>query len=201
MKAVLLALQFFKMTCRNNHILIASDNTSVVSYINKQDSTRSAELCALMWRILTWCNLNNVTLRARHIPGSLNTIADSLSRQNQIQPRVVPIPTDLQISFQDMGESPSGPVSDQPEFKTSSLRLSDPGSSGLGSRCLEHPMGKRGRLLFSSHCPTAQCPRHMCKVYCRRGSSSDYPQQLSTHQNVPFSKDGVWNRWTSGILL
>ena len=65
-KKAVLALQFFKMTCRNNHILIASDNTSVVSYINKQGGTRSTELCTLMWRILIWCNLKNVTLRARH---------------------------------------------------------------------------------------------------------------------------------------
>ena len=31
------------------------------------------------------CHLNNVTLRARHVPGSLNVIADGLSRRNQIQ--------------------------------------------------------------------------------------------------------------------
>ena len=85
MKAVLLALQFFKTDCRNNQVLIASDNTSVVAYINKQGGTKSAELCALMWRILTWCHLNNVTLRARHVPGSLNVIVDGLSRRNQIQ--------------------------------------------------------------------------------------------------------------------
>ena len=85
MKEVFLALQFFRLTCKNNRVLIASDNTSVVSYINKQGGTRSAELCALMRRILTWCNLNNVTLRARHVPGSLNVIADGLSRRNQIQ--------------------------------------------------------------------------------------------------------------------
>ena len=84
-KAVLLALQFFKTDCRNNQVLITSDNTSVVAYINKQGGTKSAELCALMWRILTWCHLNNVTLRARHVPGSLNVIADGLARRNQIQ--------------------------------------------------------------------------------------------------------------------
>ena len=85
MKVVLLALQFFKTDCRNNQVLIASDNTSVVAYINKQGGTKSAELCAIMWRILTWCHLNNVTLRARHVPDSLNVIADGLSRRNQIQ--------------------------------------------------------------------------------------------------------------------
>ena len=86
LKAVLLALRYFQTDCKNNLVLIASDNTSVVAYINKQGSTRSAEFCALMWRILTWCHQNNVTLRARHVPGSLNVIADGLSRRNQIQP-------------------------------------------------------------------------------------------------------------------
>ena len=85
MKAVLLALQFFQTDCRNNQVLIASDNTSVVAYINKQGGTRSAELCALMWRILTWCDQNNVTLRARYVLGSLNVIVDGLSRRNQVQ--------------------------------------------------------------------------------------------------------------------
>ena len=85
MKAVLLALQFLKMDCKNNQVLITSDNTSVVAYINKQGGTRSAKLCALMWRILTWCHKNNVTLRARHVPGSLSVIVDGLSRRNQIQ--------------------------------------------------------------------------------------------------------------------
>ena len=85
MKAVLLALQFLKMDFKNNQVLITSDNTSVVAYINRQGGTRSAKLCALMWRILTWCHKNNVTLRARHVPGSLSVIVDGLSRRNQIQ--------------------------------------------------------------------------------------------------------------------
>ena len=57
----------------------------MVSYINKQGRRKSADLCALIWRILTWCHNNKVTLRARHAPGSLNVIADGLSRRNQIQ--------------------------------------------------------------------------------------------------------------------
>ena len=81
LKAFLLALRFFKTDCINNQVLIASGNTLVVAYINKQSCTRSAELCALMWRILTCCYQNNVTLRARHVLGSLSVIADGLSRR------------------------------------------------------------------------------------------------------------------------
>ena len=52
----------------------------------KSDKSKSpclAPLCALLWRILTWCSQRQVTLKARHIPGRLNVIADKLSRLNQ----------------------------------------------------------------------------------------------------------------------
>ena len=44
---------------------------------------RSGPLCALLWRILTWCSRKQVTLKARHIPGRLNVVADKLSRLGQ----------------------------------------------------------------------------------------------------------------------
>ena len=58
--------------------------------------------------------------------------------------RVVPVSTDFQTNFQTLGESPSGPVCNQSEQKTSYICLSDSGYSGLGSRCPQHPMGKPG---------------------------------------------------------
>ena len=85
LKAVILALQHFSHQCHKKQVLVASDNTTVVAHINKQGGTHSTELCALMWRLLTWCNKHQITLRARHVPGSLNVIADGLSRRNQIQ--------------------------------------------------------------------------------------------------------------------
>ena len=54
--------------------------------------------------------------------------------------RVVPISTDHQTNLQALGESPSGPVRNQPEHKTSYICLFDSGSSGMGSRCPQHPM-------------------------------------------------------------
>ena len=52
-------------------------------YINKEGGKKSGSLCALLWRILSWCTRQQVTLRARHIPGRLNVIADKLSRLDQ----------------------------------------------------------------------------------------------------------------------
>ena len=38
--------------CRRQVVLIATDNTTVVSYINKEGGVRSGSLCALLWRLL-----------------------------------------------------------------------------------------------------------------------------------------------------
>ena len=84
LKAVYLALKSFEHLCRDQIVLIATDNTTVVSYINKEWGMRSGSLCALLWRILTWCHSKGIVLRARHIPGHLNVIADKLSRHNQV---------------------------------------------------------------------------------------------------------------------
>ena len=47
--------------------------------------THSAEMCTLLWRIMTWGHHFHITLKARHIPGCLNVMADLLSRWNQVQ--------------------------------------------------------------------------------------------------------------------
>ena len=57
-------------------VIVETDNTTVVSYINKEGGMRSGPLDSLLWRILTWCTRNQVTPKARHIPGLLSVVAD-----------------------------------------------------------------------------------------------------------------------------
>ena len=83
LKAVLLALKEFQALCTQTTVLIATDNTTVVAYINKEGGMKSGPLCALLWRILTWCTRKQITLKARDIPSHLNVIADKLSRLGQ----------------------------------------------------------------------------------------------------------------------
>ena len=84
LEAVLLALKRFERLCCNQIVLVCTDNTTVVSYINKEGGMKSGSLCALLWRLMLWCNQRQIVLRARHIPGHLNVIADKLSRFNQV---------------------------------------------------------------------------------------------------------------------
>ena len=85
LKAVSLALRSFKDQYQNQTVLVATDNSTVVAFINKQGGTHSVEMCALLSKIMTWCHHYQITLKARLIPGCLNVMADLLSRSNQVQ--------------------------------------------------------------------------------------------------------------------
>ena len=85
LKVVSLALQNFKDQCQDQTVLVATDNSTVAAYINKQGGTHSVEMCTLLWKITTWFHHYHITLKARHILGCLNVIADLLSRSNQVQ--------------------------------------------------------------------------------------------------------------------
>jgi ribonuclease HI len=76
--AVFRALKAFQVY--NKVILVQTDNTTVISYINKAGGTHSPQLCQLTWEMLGWCQDNKVQLQAIHIPGSRNLLADKLSR-------------------------------------------------------------------------------------------------------------------------
>ena len=45
LKAMILALRHFQEKCDQNQVLVASDNSMVVAYINKQGGTHSVGLC------------------------------------------------------------------------------------------------------------------------------------------------------------
>ena len=55
------------------------------SSLHKQGGTCSVEMCALLWKVMTWCHHYQITLKARHNPRCLNVLADFLSRSNQVQ--------------------------------------------------------------------------------------------------------------------
>ena len=82
-KAVVSALQHWAPVLQGYQVMIATDNSTVVSYINKQGGTHSPTLLHLTIELLLWLEAQIIIVRARHIPGCLNVIADYLSRPNQ----------------------------------------------------------------------------------------------------------------------
>ena len=83
LKAVIFALQHWAPLLQGHQVRVATDNSTVVSYINKQGGTHSPTLLRLTVDFFLWLESQNIILRARHIPGCLNVIADHLSCPNQ----------------------------------------------------------------------------------------------------------------------
>ncbi len=81
MLAVFQALKHFLPDLGGHHVLVRTDNTSVVSYINHQGGLHSHPLYRLARQILLWAQGKLLSLRAVYIPGYLNQGADILSRQ------------------------------------------------------------------------------------------------------------------------
>ncbi|KAI2645297.1 ORF V: Enzymatic polyprotein [Labeo rohita] len=79
--AVLLALRRFLPMLHHKHVLVHTDNTATVAYINRQGGLRSRHMSQLARHLLLWSQTRLKSLRAVHIPGELNRAADQLSRQ------------------------------------------------------------------------------------------------------------------------
>jgi len=83
MKAVLLAVSVFLPQLRYQDNCFATDNSTVVAYINNQGGTKSQTRCSLSLELLLFCQKNNILLLVRHVPGKLNVLADTLSRAHK----------------------------------------------------------------------------------------------------------------------
>ena len=169
LKAVFLSLRHFKDQCQDQTVLVATDNSTVVAYINKQGGTHSAEMCALLWRTMTWCHRFDIILKTRHIPGCLNVMADLSGTVD----RMVTTSTGVQTDLPKVVHSPRGPIYHSSEPQAPSVRVSYPRPEGLGHRCSKH-------RLDGSHClclPSNGSPS--------QGDPKNQTMQLSNHTNSP----------------
>ena len=78
--AVWLAVRHFEPFIRDCHVLIRTDNTTTMCYVNKQGGLRSQLLHALARDLILWCDTHLKSIRASHVPGIQNRGADLLSR-------------------------------------------------------------------------------------------------------------------------
>ncbi|XP_030584735.1 uncharacterized protein LOC115779969 [Archocentrus centrarchus] len=78
--AVFLTLRRFLPFLQGHHVLVRTDNTTTVAYINRQGGLHSRQLHILARRLILWSSKRLLSLRATHIAGSLNLGADLLSR-------------------------------------------------------------------------------------------------------------------------
>lgn len=84
MLAVYRALQLAPTAWSHKKILLSTDNSTMVTYVNKFGGTRSLPLLLLTWDLFVLVRSRGMQLKARHIPGRLNRLADLLSRRSQV---------------------------------------------------------------------------------------------------------------------
>lgn len=82
--AVLRVLQLHGSRWTGRKLLVVTDNSTAVAYINNQGGTRSMMCLDVTFDIFHWVQTLGLSIRARHIPGRLNRLADLLSRQQAI---------------------------------------------------------------------------------------------------------------------
>lgn len=76
LKEAHLALKIFPLPENSTVVLIRTDNTTSLSYINKQGGTRSLPLMELATEVWNWCLQHKIMIEAQHTQGVHNTITD-----------------------------------------------------------------------------------------------------------------------------
>ena len=80
LKAVLFSLRSFCDSLKRVDILIKSDNTTAVAYLNHGGGTKSTKCNKIAKQIWSWCEQREIWLFTTHVPGILNVEADFESR-------------------------------------------------------------------------------------------------------------------------
>ena len=103
--AVRLALHRFRALLKDKHVLVRTDNTATVAYINRQGGLRSRRMSQLARHLLLWSHKHLRSLRAIHIPGRLNRAADELSRQQSRPGEWRLHPQSVQLIWEHFGDA------------------------------------------------------------------------------------------------
>ncbi|CAH2104341.1 unnamed protein product [Euphydryas editha] len=82
--AVMAAIRANAAALSKSHVLVQSDNRTLIAYIWKEGGTRSLTLLGLTYKLLTLTDQFKITLSAHYLPGRYNTIADRLSRGKEV---------------------------------------------------------------------------------------------------------------------
>ncbi len=87
LETVFLTLKTFQKWLCGAHVLVQTDSTTVMHYLNRAGGTRSRTLDWKVREIIHWCLSMRIALSAVHISGEDNVEADRLSRFRIENPR------------------------------------------------------------------------------------------------------------------
>ena len=179
LKAVVSALQHWAPMLQGHQVMIVTDNSTVVSYINKQGGTHSPTLLHLTVELFLWLEAQNIIVRARHIPGCLKVIADHLSLPNQPISTVVPPPQNRETYLQALGDTRSRHVYNSVELPPSSVHVSNSGATSPIGGC--SVSGLQG----------GQCTRFLHSLCSSKSFRSSGPPRRRGNSHSPLVAESV----------
>ena len=154
LKAVFLALKDFRTLVCNKTVLMATDNTTVVAYINKEggDEVGLAVCPTVETTVLVHQATSNPQGTSHPRPVERDSRQAIQAWPNHSN-RVVASSWSVQSYMQPVAPTPSGPVCHQIQQQTSSVCLTGTRSPGMGSGCPQPLLGGSGpiRLSTGSH--------------------------------------------------
>lgn len=68
----------------NTYLILYTDNSAIVSVLNKQTS-KEPLVMILVRKLVLLCLTHNIVVEARHVPGADNSTADALSRLQMVR--------------------------------------------------------------------------------------------------------------------
>ena len=195
MMAIRLALKQAKTFIHHSCIMISTDNTTVVSYINKQGGTHSPNLCVEVWKILNWCLEQDIysyqsTSHPRQIQHSCRP---PLKTRQTYQDRMGSGSNSCEFSIPDAQLPKCGSVCDKIQPQTPIICLSSTRLQSTSDRCPVHGLESSSCICFSSFYSDTCCSRENPTTSVQNSSHSSVLATttvvLRTSSSISVSSD------------
>ena len=149
LKAVFLALQEFQDLCSNNILLVATDNTTVVAYINKEGGMKSGgPVCPTVENpVLVHQETGNSQGMSHPRPAERDN-RQAIQTWPDHSNRVVPSPRSVSSYMFPVAPAPSGLVCHQIQQQTPTVCVTGSRPPSFGSGCTQPVLGKPGPYAF-----------------------------------------------------
>ena len=154
LKAVFLALKEFRTLVLNKTVLIATDNTTVVAYINKEGGNEvGLPVCPTVENTVLVYQAASNTQGTSHPRPAERDSRQAIQAGPDNSHRVVTSPRSLPSCMLPVAPSTSGPVCHQVQQQTATVCITGTRPPGLGSGCTQPFLGGPGpiRLPSGSH--------------------------------------------------
>ena len=171
LKVVIAALHHWVSVLQGHQVLIATDNTTLVSYINKQGGNPFPSLVASSSGSLFVATSSEHSSQSQAHPRMFERdIGPPIETQSANNDRVEPPIQNRESNFRDLGNSDSGHACHSPQHPPSSVHVFDSGATNTGGGCSVSGLAGEINVHVSAVSPAQQS---LSETTCHPGGRSN----------------------------